>query len=506
MIVIKEKNDPSVVCCEKFQLVHDKEEVIELARDLFRSYPDIRDQAVAVKDRRTREILYYLSWKSNLSPDISEQMLKMFNPYVSELWRYHYYDDRMDFDILERAEVFLFDILEEYTYAVAKILQAYFPDKYVFFKDPKALWFFEQSDHFKVIEGDSDLFNHYHFILQKSIMTIKSDVLQFAPQTRDPMNYINKKYVSTELMVGLYWMADEMRFGEKNPEKTFFLIRSPLGMMGLSDLIRWTLYRAAVAEAHKKGKIIPVVDHSVPGDNNQFNGGDGTNAWTLFFEQLTDIPLEEVYQSKNVIRGEEQLFMANPYIKEESLFADYAVLFRKYLRFNKTSQRYSDEMYEKVIPKSAKRVLGVIGRGTDYNQSFITTVLNQPSGPAAFLNRVREVAEAGDYDCIFLATEDENVFRTFMDSDLAEKTVYVEQERVDYNDKEYNDRFLKDIYDDQDKDRYAVNLRYLSIIYILSRCTSLIASTDCGAYLIATGLNNHQYEYTELFMKSDEKA
>ena len=72
----------------------------------------------------------------------------------------------------------------------------------------------------------------------------------------------------------MYWLTDEMNFGDKNPEKTFFLIKSPLTVMGLSDLIRWTLYRVKVAEDHRRGKIIPIVDMSVEGDNNQFNGGE----------------------------------------------------------------------------------------------------------------------------------------------------------------------------------------------------------------------------------------
>ena len=505
MIRIKDVNSGNLHPGKIYQLRHDREEVIELARDIFHDNPEARCEDIPVMNMDTEKVMYYLSWQTNMSKDVDEKMLQMFNPSINELWDYDYNDDRMDFDILERADVFLFNELEEYSYAITKIIQTYFPDKYVFFKDKRALWFFDESDHLKTIENDSELYNHYSFCLEKPIMTVKSDVLQFAPETRDPMNLINKKYVSSEIMVGLYWLTDMMHFGDKNPDKTFFLIKSRLGMMGLADLIKWTLYRAKIAVDHRKGKIIPVVDLSVKDDGNQFNGGDGTNAWTMFFEQITDIPLEEVYQSANVVRGAEQLFMLNPYIKEESLFSDHCTLFRRFLRLNEKAKNMSDELYEKVIPKDAKRILGVVGRGTDYNQSFITTVLNQPSGPVAFLSRVTQVFKEGNYDCIFLATEDANVFRIFTESPLKDRIVYVDQDRVDYNANENNDKFLIDIYENQKKDKYMTNLRYLSIITILSKCTSLIASTDCGAFITAVGLNDHKYEYVEVFMKADEK-
>lgn len=505
MIYIKDKDDTTVVPNrKKFQIPYDKEETIELARDYFRNNPEIRDEAIEVMDLDTMERKCWLCWKTNINTDIPDRMLNMVNAYVNELWDYQYYDDRMDFDILERAEVFLFDTIEEYTYAIAKILLAYFPDKYIFFKDKRALWFFDESDHFKVIDSEADIFNHYYFILQKSIMSVRSEVLQFGSDARDPLNYVTKKYASTEIIVGLYWLTDEMNFGDKNPEKTFFLIKSPLTVMGLSDLIRWTLYRVKVAEDHRRGKIIPIVDMSVEGDNNQFNGGDGTNAWTMFFEQLTDIPIAEVYQSKNVIRGADQLFMANPYIKEESMFPDHAALFRKYLRFNEKTQNYVDALYDKVIPKDKKRILGVIGRGTDYNLDLANLLVNKPSGPAAFLKRVEQVVQEGDYDCVFLATEDANVYKQFMESALAPKIVYVDQERIDYNDKDNSSRFLIEIYNEQKRDGYQATVQYLGIIHILSKCTSMIASVDCGAYHIAMGLNDHRYEYSEVYMKKDE--
>ena len=86
-----------------------------------------------------------------------------------------------------------------------------------------------------------------------------------------------------------------------------------------------------------------------------------------------------------------------------------------------------------------------------------------------------------------------------MNSKIKDRIFYVEQDRIAYNPGDTDHRFLADIYkEEQQRDGYAENLRYISIIYILSRAKALLSTTLCGAAKIAWGLNEGKFEYMDV--------
>ena len=115
------------------------------------------------------------------------------------------------------------------------------------------------------------------------------------------------------------------------------------------------------------------------------------------------------------------------------------------------------------------------------------------------VEKTRELFAKGGYDGIFLATEDASVFDTFMASDLKDKIFYVEQERISYDPTDTSKRFLADIYkEEKERDGYAENLRYLGIIYILSKGSALLSTTLCGAAKMAWGFSENGFEYMDV--------
>jgi hypothetical protein len=74
----------------------------------------------------------------------------------------------------------------------------------------------------------------------------------------------------------------------------------------------------------------------------------------------------------------------------------------------------------------------------------------------------------------------------------------VPQNRITYDPTDTNRRFLADIYKEQERDGYAENLRYLSIIYILSRSSALLSTTLCGAAKMAWGFSEEGFEYMDV--------
>jgi hypothetical protein len=86
-----------------------------------------------------------------------------------------------------------------------------------------------------------------------------------------------------------------------------------------------------------------------------------------------------------------------------------------------------------------------------------------------------------------------------MNSDLKDKIFYVEQERITYDPNDTSKRFLADIYKEKkERDGYAENLRYLSIIYILSRSSALLSTTLCGAAKMAWGFSENGFDHMDV--------
>lgn len=474
--------------CKKYEmkLTHGKD-VFDEARKIFYNNENVREDMIAVQGEN-REILYYLKYDHNqVDPLI----------YVDPYWDYNIYDENIDFELLDRGQVFIFLELEEYTYQIARIIQMHYLDKEIFFTDKKASLFFCESERLHIVSSINEIYNCHRDCISKTMMTIDSKK-EFL---HNEMRFIIKRYRSLSVMTSLFWKCNRMSFGNENPDKTFFLIKNTLDVGGMADLIKFTLYRVAMAK--EKG-LIPVIDLSVKGDNNQYNNGDGTNAWTMFFEQITDIPLEEVYRSKNVVISRDKMDIFNPYILEQHYFMDLQQACKKYLKFNEKVTSYISKMYYEKIPNNKKKILGVIGRGTDYHSNRAMWIC-EPLETDAFLEEVAKAFEEWNCEYIFLATEDENVFKAFMGSNLRDKIISVDQERIDYNDAKYKNLWLAEIKVRDKTGGYIDNLRYLGILWILSKCSSLISSVSCGSSKLAIAFNIEKYDNVKIFSGDDSR-
>ena len=473
------------------------------ARDLFHAQEALRTCAIPLTAADGTALPFSMVWKRNLTDELPPDVVARFPLHASDFWDYSMEDGFLDFELLERGDVFLFEELEEYSFALTRLIRAYYPDKYIFFKDPKAAYFFEKTELLRFIRDDSEFYSRFSYLISRSIVEVSTAVMSLKPY--DPIQFLEKRYTSLELMTSLFWAREIYSYGDKNPDKIFCVIKSPLGMQGLADMSRYPLYRAEIASQHGGNQVIPVIDLSVPDDGNQFNGGSGENIWTMFFEQLTDIPLEEIHRSRNVILAWEHQLMFNPYLVEEFYYEDWALMFRKFLRYNQKTRAYIDQLEAEVVPENPGRVLGIIGRGTNYNSSQTGGFLGTPLDGPALLGKARQLMTEKGFDRIFLATEDQSIFDTFAGSDLANRMFFVPQPRIDYSDSANNDKLLVDIYAQEKRDGYQDTLRYLGILDILAkRCDALIATVDCGAYHYAIALNDGRYEFAHSYASTKQ--
>ena len=213
-------------------------------------------------------------------------------------------------------------------------------------------------------------------------------------------------------------------FGEKNPDKFFYIIKITPGA-GLFSNVLFVLNHLKLA---KKKKYIPFVDmENFPTIYNENNKIHNTyNAWEYFFENYTDIKIDEIYQSKNVYitpnKSQSQFF-------KDTNNEDLRKFFRDNLkiknRYKKITHCFSTKHFK------GKKVLGVHFRGTSYKRSPGHPF---PATKKQILKKINELQRNKNYDKIFFVTEEKN-YKKFLVSNFKDKSLFLKSSyRSDKND------------------------------------------------------------------------
>lgn len=468
------------------------EDIFLRARDFYHAHEDMRGEAIVVTDDAGNP-WYALRFVKNR---LDYRGTKMLLPtYVSPYWGYSECAERMDYSYLESHDLFVFEQIEEYSCFMARLIERCYPAKVVCFMDDRARWFLDDPE---LVGGFDEALERHPDVDRSRALLLESHMCI------GPMLHDRTHALSLALMASVFWASDVTSFGEQNPDTYFYLIKPEVGESGLAKFIAFTIgfYDLALRKGADIGtRIIPVVDTGIPGDRNQFNGGDGRDVWTMFFEPLGTHPLKEVYDSKNVIVSQEGNVTVNPYLLALKRNPNVSELIGRYVRLNESCKDCCEEIRRQVMGERPGRVLGVVGRGTDFNNPTIARFRQLPLTPAELLGKVVDAVREHDFDHVFLATEDARVFDAFMASELRDKLLFVPQPRFDLSSESDRHKLLVDIYQEQagERDGYAETLRYLSILYILSTCDALIGSTECGATIFAEGYKQGSYEFSDVF-------
>lgn len=277
-------------------------------------------------------------------------------------------------------------------------------------------------------------------------------------------------------------------FGNLNPDRKFYVIRCPQDTMGFFGVYNYVVDYMKIAD---ELGYEPVVDwqYYPNGGTTADNYIGKENSWNWYFEATTDVSLEEVYKSKNV-----HLSGGNNYASLGEMYdydkIDYSRrIVKKYIQLNKELRtEYKNTLCR--LNMKGKRVLGVLARGTYF-------VTNKPKDHATvpdnslLIDAIKKVEEEnGQYDLIFLATEDEQI-KTMLKEEFDDRIVYSQEKMVERVD----GKWVNELFDDnryQDT-KIQIAKEYLISITLLASCTDLLASMvggTLGAVRISDGYKN----------------
>lgn len=320
---------------------------------------------------------------------------------------------------------------------------------------------------------------------------------------------LKKALKRTILCLELFTKGAEKKksFGNKNPDKTFFVIRpyyfnKPNELYPSDSHLMFHYYRNLQHLSHAINHgWIPVVDWKNYGplphaEDYPINGT--TNSWEYFWKQPSEYTLEEVYQSKNVILSSQNSVSYGyiPSMLIQPPFSTYAKQlvikcprYSKLFPFNDVTEERIEGKMKEIFPQG-KKILGVSVRATSYGIKSISRHPKQPT-LGGIIDTVKKKLVDWEIDYIFFTCESEEVVN-IMREEFGERLLYLERLRY----KELPQVENNPLYAPGQK--YQTNLDYLTEMALLSRCNSLIAGMS-GGVRAAIIWNEGRYENIEIF-------
>lgn len=294
-----------------------------------------------------------------------------------------------------------------------------------------------------------------------------------------------------------HFLEKKKNYGNKNANKTFYIIRRTPPGAGLFSNFLVVLMHLYYAEQYGYEPIIDWKYYSnFYKEKNIIN--NTVNSWEYYFNQPIETPLEEVYKSKNVILSSANV---NSIIESEFLIKDlnqpdFLEDDNQIKKFNDISKKIGlvepiKEETDKILDdlfKSKNNILGIVLRGTDYLNNNLSRGHPTPFNAENSLEIVEYYLNKWKMENVYLSTEVIEYVELYKNH-FKDKLILLERYRYQNN---QNKKFINQYTRDRKNDKYLTGLEYLTEVYGLARCDSIIG-TSCGSLHSAVIINNNKY-------------
>lgn len=274
----------------------------------------------------------------------------------------------------------------------------------------------------------------------------------------------------------------------KKPDLTFYVIRRRGDSAGLFSYVLIILEKLACCDERK---YVPVIDmqHTRNTYLNKMEVGF-VNSWEYYFKQPAGYGLKSISKCKNVIYSDmhTKCLVGSKCFRDKEELKKWSGLYKKYIVLNEKTKEHIETVRKQLFSESDK-VLGILCRGTDYNNHPSKHPI-QPE-PHQVMADAQQILTGGGYDKLFLVTEDAEIYKLFRER-FGGKMVAVNQIR--YVGKEE----ITTRSNVRKKDKYLQGLDYITAIYLLAECKGILAGYTNGA-LAAILINAGAYEFFQIY-------
>lgn len=309
-------------------------------------------------------------------------------------------------------------------------------------------------------------------------------------------------------------VRQKKHFGEKNPDKTFYLIRIESTRFGLFAVVSYVLDHIQYAQSRGYIPIVDLKNYVVSGIQNKENEHK-KNAWEEFYKP-GEYSLEEVYESKNVILCNTLIepncsYLLSGYeLPKKEKIAYIQPYIERYLQLNGELENRLETEYSRMLVGRGK-VLGIALRREfsllhDCNASNASYHPNQLA-LEAMVEVANKYKRLWECDSIFICTDDRGALE-YLKSKLGDVGIALDRTMHHYCEGEESlldnpKRFLCEYElseNDEPLNNGDASKAYLIETYLLSKCDCLLGGM-AGNVRMALLLNNNKYEHVEIMEK-----
>lgn len=300
-----------------------------------------------------------------------------------------------------------------------------------------------------------------------------------------------------------YTIPVEAEFGELNPDKTFYVMSKPIRIKNgiMSNVL---CFIEQLSKIEGKG-YIPVVDmRSFPSQYLEDSLIGTVNAWEYYYEPLSEYSLDEVYSSKNVILGYDSNCYTENYEQQYDI-GKLSYIYKKYIRLKPEFRQQIEAEYGRIIGsrlmecRGNNAVLGVLFRGTDMVSLKLEHHSVQPS-VEEMIALIKEHMDKWNCRFIYLCTEDARAMECFK-SEFGDRLLCTDQRRFG----DTGSKWLAQINNDRDNDKYLRGTEYITTIELLLRCDYLLAGI-CSGSVCALIMKDGKYKAVNMVNKGVYKG
>lgn len=275
-------------------------------------------------------------------------------------------------------------------------------------------------------------------------------------------------------------------FGEKNPDKMFFIIwRENLGAGFFANLNQVLSHKILTENT----PFTPVVDFqnfkTLYSEEDPINGTK--NSWEYYFKPISNYSLEEVYQSKHVFFTDGKVISISNSEDPNAEYIDGKIGINVYYKKMKEIFKPQDYILEEIKKYDKEfennRVLGVHFRGQAMN---ITPCHGYGPTIKQMFKNTDELIEKFNIDKIFLSTEDQDYFEAYVKR-YKEKVFYTNAFRTRHENA-YNIRPRKN-------HMYLMGLEVLIDSLLMQKCNGFLYGNSCITNALKGMDDNFEFTY-----------
>lgn len=456
-----EKYDKEIVCKE-----------LPLTQDLFHVALNDGERRYHVSHSKGElfDIVYYDN-NDDLEP------LELYPVYLGRfhMASYRVYDefdkDTLYMEFFKNLTDMEFEELNEYTIAMTRVVLAH-TDMSVYCTDKRIAWFVEENARLHIVDELPELPNDTTFYIQTQ--------LRLGIEDRN-FNRLSSVYAFHNVFF-FQWLLD----GRKREQ--FKYVTLSMGNTGGIGAVLGSNKRFERAFRYFNLKFISTEERI---------GKFKVSMLDKYFS--LGLTAEDATKENTLVINSQLIMTKTKCIYCMSQATDVSILSD---RFKEEMDEYYEALFE------GRKVLGVLIRGTDYISSGLGGERLMATVPQ-MLPLIRQWMEEDQYDRIFLATEDEDIFEQ-MRNEFGKKMVVIAQKRrrvADFKKGQIISDLENEIKDQEQQDALIedTTINYFYALYLLSKSDSFICSGLCNGWDVVNDFNRGKFLRSYKF-NVDEKA